>query len=426
MRRLDGTVGRVACAVLTVLARRPRRSAAPDGGPRSILIIKLAEQGATVVANPALERAVELVGVDHVHLLVFAENRAIADELAVLRPQNITTVRTSSALIGGIDLLRALRRSRRLGIDAAVDFEFFSRTSAVLTYLTGARIRVGLHSYAGEGPWRGDLMTHRIAGNPTLHAEDLFSILVEATGAPAERLPTLDLPDLPAVPDRPRAAPIRPTTAELRRVGGILRRALATDDLPRLVVLNANAGDLEPLRRWPSERYVALAHRLLAEHDDVAIVLTGSPSEARDADELARRIGSPRCASVAGATTLRELLVLYSFAEVMVTNDSGPAHLAALSPMHVITLFGPETPVVFGSRSERSTALFAGVPCSPCLNMFNNRTTSCRDNICMQAIRVDEVQAHVGRVLAARSAGPVGSAAAQRPERLAPPAAGHA
>ena len=106
-------------------------------------------------------------------------------------------------------------------------------------------------------------------------------------------------------------------------------------------------------------------------------------------------IGSERCINMGGKTTLRQLLVLYFLSEAMVTNDSGPAHYAALSPMDVVTIFGPETPAVFGSKSERAHLLWEGLPCSPCVNAFNDRWTPCQNNVCMQRITVDQVFARV-------------------------------
>jgi len=107
--------------------------------------------------------------------------------------------------------------------------------------------------------------------------------------------------------------------------------------------------------------------------------------------ELVTRIDSPRCFNLAGRTTLRQLLIVYGLAEVMVTNDSGPAHFATLTPIDVITLFGPEHPALFGARSPRNHVLFANLACSPCVSAQNNRTTPCRDNRCLQAIEVETV-----------------------------------
>ena len=114
---------------------------------------------------------------------------------------------------------------------------------------------------------------------------------------------------------------------------------------------------------------------------------------------------------MAGRTTLRELLTLYHLADVLVTNDSGPAHFASLTQIDVVTLFGPETPAAFGVRSPRSHILWSGLACSPCVNAYNNRFSTCRDNLCMQRLGVEQVYETVCRAYEARlrpSARPAG------------------
>ena len=166
-----------------------------------------------------------------------------------------------------------------------------------------------------------------------------------------------------------------------------------------LILLNANASDLLPLRKWNSDRYVDLARRLLQQFPAARIAFTGAPSEALAAGELVRQVGSSRCFSLAGRTTMRQLIVLYTLADLLVTNDSGPAHFAALTGIDVITLFGPETPAVFGVKGPRSHIIHAGLPCSPCVNAANNRMSACTNNLCMQAITVGQVFDRVCQVL---------------------------
>ena len=130
---------------------------------------------------------------------------------------------------------------------------------------------------------------------------------------------------------------------------------------------------------------------------DVGIVFTGAPSEAPSVEELVQQVGSSRCVSLAGRTTLRQLLVLYGLAEVLVTNDSGPAHFATLTPVDVVVLFGPETPALFAARSPRTHPLWAGLACSPCINAYNDRNSTCRDNLCMTEITVERVLDEVAK-----------------------------
>ena len=113
-----------------------------------------------------------------------------------------------------------------------------------------------------------------------------------------------------------------------------------------------------------------------------------------------KSIGTPdRVRSVAGKTTLRDVLVLYTLAEVLVTNDSGPGHFASMTDIHNIVLFGPETPQLFGPLGENRHVLWAGLACSPCVNPYNHRFSPCQNNVCMQSITVDQVFAEVEAAL---------------------------
>ena len=403
IKRIDSLFGSIACGLLTVhrrvsdaLSFRARKAPV---APRRIVFLKLIEQGATVLAAPAIRRAVELVGRENVFFCVFKQNRPIVDILDLIPRENVLELRDSNLFVFAGDALRVLWRIRRARIDTVVDMEFMARAPAILAYLTGARWRVGLHRFTAEGPYRGDLMTHRVQYNPYLHTSIAYSLLVDALA--------LDPADLPlakvAVPAEAPRHRFVPTAEEAERV-----RALVTSRAGhaprRIVVLNPNTGDLLPIRMWPADRFVALGQRILQEHPEATLVITGAPSEQAGAEEVCRRIGGDRVVSVAGATTLRDVLVLYALADVLVTNDSGPGHFASMTDIHNIVLFGPETPKLFGPLGENRHVVWAELACSPCVNPYNHRFSPCTNNVCMQAITVDRVYGEVRAALAARSA----------------------
>jgi len=366
--------------------------------PQRIVIIKLVEQGATVIAAPAIQKAIAMVGPDNVFFAVFTENRPILDLLGLIPAENVIEIRSGGLIAVAVDTLRAIFRLRRERVDTAVDFEFFSRYSGALTYLSGASRRVGFHSYAGEAGYRGDLMTHRVAYNIRLHASETYCMLIDAITVDGGQLPSLGFKPPETLPE-----PVFvPHAADVASVSTMLDERFAGVTRSRLVLINANAGDLLPIRRWANERYIELAKRLLEHDAELCIALTGARSEQADAEALALEVASNRCASVAGRTTLTELFALYGLSDVMVTNDSGPAHYATLTTIDVVTLFGPESPAVFGARSERSHLLWADLACSPCVNAFNQRVTTCTNNLCMQAISVDEVFKRVAFVMQQR------------------------
>jgi len=385
---IDHVAGVPLCLLLTLIRRV---SDAFSGGPgeepsRRIVFLKLAEQGSTVLAHEALSKAVARVGRENVYFLAFEENRFVVDVLGLIPKANVLVVRNHSAWAMATSALGQIAGIRRRRIDTCIDMEFFTRVSSAIAALTGARRRVGFHTYFGEGPYRGDLFTHRVLYNPHLHTSVTFTTLVSALDVDPRKLPTFDVVPAPAPPlPRFQAAP------EEERDMQRLIRELGVPPGGRLLLLNANASDLLPLRKWAEQNYVALGRRLLAEFPDAHIGFTGTREEAPAVEQLVGAVDSPRCFCLAGRTTLRELLVVYGLAEILVTNDSGPAHFAALTSVDVVALFGPETPLLFAAPSPRNHALWAGIVCSPCVNVLNNRQTACRDNVCMRRITVDQV-----------------------------------
>ncbi len=390
LRTIDRWVG----IFLTLILTGVRKSMGflkgePSGPVRNVLFVKLAEQGSTVLAFGAILRAVERVGPENVYFLVFEENRFILDAMAVIPGRNVIPIKTGSVSSLVASAIAAIRRMRVLRLDAAVDMEFFARASAVFTYLSGAGRRIGFHSYAGDGPYRGDLMTHRLVYNPHLHISQLFEIMVEALNHPPKLFPAFGVKAPPA--GQTPAPTFSASADEVETVKILIREITGKDHVPPIILLNANCSDLLPLRRWDSDNYVLLARRLLACYDTLYIVFTGAPDEKDSVENLVRRVNSARCVSFAGRTTLRQLLVLYSESQLLITNDSGPAHFATLTPIDTITLFGPETPRLFAAQSEHSHVIWAGMVCSPCVNAYNNRKLTCKNNLCMQSISVDEV-----------------------------------
>ena len=399
IRRIDSWIGKIACFFLTYIRRIIdvlSKGARLDSPTEKILFLKLVEQGASVLAYPAICQAVGMVGKQNVYFCVFEDNRPILDILNIIPSENILSIRHSNFLIFSLDTLKVLCKIRRLDIDATVDMEFFARASAILSYLTGAKKRVGLHRFTSEAPYRGDLMTHRIQYNPYLHTAQLYELLVEALTSDPDETPLLKIPIHKISEKMPKFVPDKEEAGRL--ICLIEKEFGQTVDGP-IVLLNPNASDMLPLRKWPAGNFVNLANRILIEHENVFLILTGAPSEQIAAQSLCSALQSDRVISLAGNTSLRDLLVLYSIADVLVTNDSGPGHFAALTDIDSIVLFGPETPRLFGAIGENAHIIYADLACSPCVNVFNHRFSPCRDNICMSAITVDEVYEKVKQCL---------------------------
>ncbi len=406
IRVIDRWVGIPVCWCLTGvrrlldLFRRPR----PDAktAPRKILFIKLVELGANVQAYAALQKAAEIAGRDNLFFWVFEENRPILDILEVVPEENLLVVRNSGLFTFVFDILRTLLRVRRLRVDAAVDMEFLARASAILAFLSGAKRRVGLHRFTTEGAYRGDLMTHRIQNNPYVHVSRLFLMMVEALTTSGEEIP---LGKEPISPEPLQTLRFRPTPDERARVNRLLQETASRPVTGPLLLLNPNASDIVPLRRWPTERFVETGRRLLAGYPEATVAITGSPSEHESAQRVVDAIDSPRALNLAGKTTLRDLIVLYCLADLLITNDSGPGQFASMTPIDVIVLFGPETPQLWKPLGTNIHAMWKGLACSPCVTPLNYRFSPCTDPRCMLRFTVEEVVAAAEVILKRRLRG---------------------
>src|SRR5439155_125001 len=144
--------------------------------------------------------------------------------------------------------------------------------------------------------------------NPHLHTTQMFEAMVEALTRDPAMLPTFDFKP----PATPSFAKFNPALGEVAEVDALLQRENSAVGSAPLILLNPNASDLLPLRRWPSVRYVELARLLLERYSDLFIGFTGAPAEAAPNNRLADEVGSDRVIRLAGKTTLRQVLVLYT------------------------------------------------------------------------------------------------------------------
>jgi len=189
---LDKNIGIPICWILTIHrkisdALRKNFSLQEKQYPARILFVKLVEQGSIVLAYPALKRAETLVGKKGIYFMISKENRPILEILEVVPPENIIEVELTNLSRFLTSVAKGLYRIKKEKIDAVVDMEFFSRTSAIISYLSGASQRVGLHRFTHEGLYRGDLFTHRLIYNPYVHIRIFFKTLIEALTYPGPK-----------------------------------------------------------------------------------------------------------------------------------------------------------------------------------------------------------------------------------------------
>jgi lipopolysaccharide heptosyltransferase II len=382
-RAVDKLAGIPICALLSVINRlRPRRKPV---APRAILVVLLSEAGSMVCAQPMLRALMASHPDATLHVMVLRKNREFVELLGLIAPERIVTIDDSSFGTFMLDSIRAVRRLRSAGIDTVIDCELFARVSAIYAYLSGAQLRVGFHRHTQEGLYRGSFINRPVPYNPYVHIAVQFlglaaAIDSETTPVNKER----------RLPERAEILPIALDGAELEAASDRLFRDYPTLRKRPLVLMYPAGGPL-PVRAWPLAYFQALAAALI--RDGYAVGIVGLETDRSLGQTIVEHCASPLCVNFAGYTaTIRDLVLLFHRAALLISNDGGPVHFAALTPIPVLALFGPETPELYGPLSPRARSLYRRLPCSPCLTAYNHRRTPCDgDNQCLKQMSVAEV-----------------------------------
>jgi ADP-heptose:LPS heptosyltransferase len=387
MRAVDYWIGIPLCFLCTLWLRLWGKPKGPQT-PQRLLFVELSEMGSTVIANPAMQKAKDALDAE-IFFLIFERNADSLRLLNTVSEANIITIRQTGLLVLALDSLRFLLRARKAKIDTVVDLELFSRYSALLTGLSGAVRRVGFYRFHCEGLYRGDMLTHRVNYNGHIHIAKNFVCMINALLSPEPQVPYSKT----YVSDDEIRVPVKDVPeGELEYVRGLVREVYPKYEpgYHRIVLINPNSSELLPQRRWSQDNFAALAEMVAREWDDALVLITGSLSERDEALRMQNAIGHPRFRSFAGMHKLMALPALYNIATVLVTNDSGPAHFSAITPIRSIVLFGPETPKLYGSLGN-TESITAELSCSPCVTASNQKNSACNDAVCMRMITPERV-----------------------------------
>jgi ADP-heptose:LPS heptosyltransferase len=385
MRHIDYYIGVPLCflgslcqKIIKIFIKQDKKA------PKKVLFIELSEMGSAILVDPAM-RKLKKEGGANLHFAIFKKNKPSLDLLSTVPEENIYTIRGDGILSLAIDVVKFFYWTRKRKIDAVVDLELFSRVTALLTGFSGAPLKVGFHAYYNEGLYRGDFLTHKVAYNPHIHIAKNFVALVNALMSPQEEIPyskTLITDEEISI------AKVKFSADEKKTVIDIVRGCMEGFDPEKhkIILINPNASELLIQRRWPQENFAELIKMILANCPRGIVLITGDPREREEAERLKGQVGDDRCINFAGKVKFAELPLLYSISELMVTNDSGPPHFASITDMPTFVIFGPETPALYGSLG-RTTPIYAGLACSPCVSASNHRKTACSDNVCLKVIK---------------------------------------
>lgn len=389
MLSLDKWLGIPLCFILTMIKRLKESIFVPKVPQKveKVMIIKLAEMGATVVAEPAIKNLTNRIGKENLYFMVFGKYREIITLMDLVPANNIIEISLSNPFSFLFSLVGALRRVRKEGIDCSISFEFFNRIGTILGYISGVKMRVGYETDSKEKPYCGDLFSNKVYYRDGDHISYNYNRLMAAC------FPEIDESYLPAI------SKYTPGKQKLKNVRKLIHEKTGAYD-PNIIVISANIIDFIPLRRWPEQNFLELANRLAKRYPDFYILFVGLNIEQQLTNQLLAGAESSKIKSIVGETKdLKELITLFSLSDLLITSDSGPAHFACLSDINTLTMFGPETPRLFKPMTENSWAIGEQADCSPCFSVYNGCHSTCKNNICLKNITVDQMEEKASQIL---------------------------
>jgi len=389
-RKLDCLLGVPACFILSYWVKMGQSiflKMSKRVIPKKILFLELSEMGSIILSRLAIEKAKSIYPDAEFYFWTFRENREILELIGIIPEENIIAMRSRNFFVLFLDAIKNIREIRKLRIDSIVDMELFSRFSSILSYISGAANRIGFYGKE-KSVYRGQLHNRRVNYDSYEHISKNFLSLVDCLN--------VSLNSKRSLPERKYfLAKVRIDAQDIRNIQKklkIINGGYSTNS--NMIIMHLGVNDKIRLRRWPLDYYLNLIEKVL-NIDGTFVVTVGLGS----LNHCGYFVNHERCIDMTGKTSIRELMSLFEISRVLISHDSGIVHLASLTSIYTIALFGPETPLLYEPLTQSKQIIYKGFPCSPCLSAYNYKHSTCKENKCMQGIAVEEVYNNIADVL---------------------------
>ncbi len=325
-----------------------------SGGPAKILVVKPSSLGDVVHSLPFLSAVKTRYPEAEVHWVIarglegLLEGHPMISSLIVINKDEWKSLSKVGRTAG--ELRRLFRRLRAERYDVCVDLQGLLR-SGIITMATGAPLRIGFEE-AREGS--RFFYNRRIRGGREIHAVDRYLKIAGALGCSIEEV----------------LFPFPPATVK-------------SGDIMKIMASGAYAV-IVPGARWDTKVWSAANFGRVAAELPWRSVVIGGRADVQKAEAVVRESGG-RAVSLAGKTDLRELVEIMRNAVLVISNDSGPMHIAAGFSVPVVAIFGPTSPERTGPYGKGHIIVKSDEACSPC---FRRR---CDELKCMKGITVAKV-----------------------------------
>lgn len=242
------------------------------------------------------------------------------------------------------EIYGSVREMRRKRFDWAIDLQGLAR-SGIFTWLANAHVNIGLGDNREGAHAAYDLLAPSMSFGT--HAVDRYLSVLPILGVPVHQ-------DFKWLPDRPLVS------AQVQEKW--------KPNSARWVALLPGARWLN--KRWPVQNFAQLTRRVLSLSPDLKIAIIGSKDDQMLGAEISQ-VDKERCVDLTGKTSLLEMIEWIRLSELVITNDTGPMHVAAALKRPIIALFGPTNPDATGPYGQRQNVIqVSNLPCVPCLKDY--------------------------------------------------------
>jgi lipopolysaccharide heptosyltransferase II len=278
------------------------------------------------------------------------------------------------------EMFRSIRRLRDQHFDLVIDLQCLARSGA-FAWLANGKSLIGLDEVREGARGYYDVAVPRKSFHT--HAVDWYLAVLPQLGVPVHK-------NFQWLPERPVV------TAEIKRKW--------LGDNSESGIRNSKLIALQPGTRWQTKRWqtgnFAELVRLTSERFPATRFVIFGDAGDKPLGEIISRVLPERCLNLCGETSLSEMVEWLRLCDLMVTNDTGPMHVAAALGKPVVALFGPTEPRRTGPYGQLENVLRIELPCSPC---FKGYCTYKIPNECLNAISPAMVLEKVRKQLSPRS-----------------------
>ena len=254
------------------------------------------------------------------------------------------------------EMFRSLRWMREQNFDQVIDLQCLARSGA-FAWLANGEFLIGLDEVREGARGFYDLAVRRASFHT--HAVDWYLAVLPHLGVPVHW-------NFQWLPERPEIADTVKSKWPIGRA--------------RWIVIQPGAR--WPNKRWPVENFATLVRLLAEKFSGARFAILGS-EEDKPLGGIVARAEPERCLNLCGQTSLPEMVEWVRLCDLMITNDTGPMHVAAALGKPLVALFGPTEPRRTGPYRQLNNVLRIDLPCSPCLK---SHCTYVKSNECLNAL----------------------------------------